>query len=429
MQDSQDNTFPIPQADISSNQVGGPVPPASNDQMPTNPVPGATNTPSQNMAEVDQTSPAQTAQPPQPDWATVAEQDNAALNQPAPTIQPDTSQAPELESINQNNSYPQSQPDNLANKPVPNQSIPQYNSPTTTAQPPLAEPAPETATQTPVAPAVPSSNMLDLSNSNPVSSAPPAPQVPPSEYAQPGALQPGVDVNPNTGMPLPEETGGIPPGFGGNLGLGDMAAPVPPSPNNKKKFIIIGAVVLGVILILSLVLVLASRNKKSPAVELNQDQVEQTQQATESTDTQPAAIPEGFKKADRDCYSFGILLPTTLNFSNLSCKISAKFGSVSQYEITVTPVTNSVTDLQALVDQAKVGTITSQNDIKLNNVAAKQVIQKVNGLDQQTIVVIPNNKNYQLDGQVVNGFIINTSYNDDTAKKASETLVSTWTWK
>lgn len=433
MQDQQDNTFPIPAVTPPNNQVGGAAPPPVG-SPPPEVLPTPSESPIQPMAGNAQ------PQPLQPDWASQAMQDTNELPAGADNYAINTQSQPSVDGSMPAPIDP-TQPPAPAN--VPPQAPTPEPFPVSTPQPQLPpEPAPYQPVPAephieptpPPTTAIPFENTLDLSGQNvPLEPIEPAPAVP---APQDGLLQPGVDIAPSTGLPpLVGDTqdpslGNLPTDFGdsnnaiaANMASADAKKKIP------RKFMIIGGGALAFLVIVSLILYFVARSQPKPAVDLNQAQVDQTQQATDNTTTVPAAIPEGFKKVDRDCYSFGVFVPTTLDFSKTVCKITAKFGSVSQYDITITPVTDNVTDLQALVDQSKVGTITSQEDIKLGGVAAKKVIQKVNGLDQQTILVIPTNKNFQFDGKTINGFIINTSYNDDTAKKASDTLVSTWIWK
>ncbi len=423
MQDNQDNTFPIPATNPPNDQVGGSALPPVNDTPPLTP-----------PAQPD---PANQPQPVQPEWASQATQDASQLPAGTDNFALNTPSQPGLDTATN-----MAQDQTLPTQPPPTGSSltpstdPFSSSPTTpdanTYPIPNTEPAPP-STSEPSAP-IPLENTLDLSGQNvPLEPAPVAPTAPAD---QSGILQPGVDINPGTGLPPVEgeaqtpNLDTLPTDFGdSNNAIAANAA----SAETKKKFppkiMLIAGAALGFILIISIVLVIVSRSQRKPAVDLNQAQVDQTQTATDNTTTTPAAIPEGYKKVERDCYTFGVLLPTTVDFAKTTCKISAKFGSTSQYTIAVTPVTDTLTGLQALVDQAKVGTITSQEDIKLGGFDAKKVIQKVNGLDQQSVVVIPTGKNYLLDGKAITGFIINTSFNDDTAKKASDTLVSTWFWK
>ncbi|MBA3679197.1 hypothetical protein H0W80_03345 [Candidatus Saccharibacteria bacterium] len=285
--------------------------------------------------------------------------------------------------------------------------------------------------------AIPQGNTLDLSGQPLNQPVQPNQQVPYTLPAEPGVMQPGIDVQPTTpvassmpGMPG-DDMAGIPSDFGTsfNAQADDMAAAQNAKKSKPMKLIIIGVAVLAVVLILGLVLVFSSRNSRKPAIQLNETPVTQPDQAKDSSSTTPVVIPAGYQKVDRDCYSYGVLLPTTVDFTKTACSMDAKFGSLSQYILTISPVTDAVVDLQNLVDKAKIGTITSQDDIKLGGVVAKKIIQKVNGLDQQTVVVIPTNKAYLSAGKSVNGFIINTSASDDASKTASATLISTWVWK
>jgi hypothetical protein len=430
MQDSQDNTFPIPASGDNTNNQAGSVNPAATDSsgLGFNPAP----------------PPDATQQPVAPDWTNQATADAAQLPpgvddysintatqpnvasptglplSPAPAPDPSAIQTP---SLNTDAGIPPTPiPPDPSMDPIQAYqppTTPVQTDPSVYPQQPMdqagmqAQPTYDPNAMQSV-PAVPQANTLDLSN-------------------QPmGTMQPGVEIAPQMGVQdgtMPLDTGGIPPDFGSsyNTEATDMMGAQTGKSRLPMKFILIGAGALAFIIIISLILVFVNRNQRTPAVDLNQAVVEETQKPEE--DTKPAEIPEGYKKVERDCFTFGVLLPTTVNFTPTTCKISAKFGSVSQYNLTITAVTDPVTDLQGLVDQAKVGTITTQEDIKLNGVDAKKIIQKVNGVDQQNIVVIPANKNYQLEGKAINGFIITTSFSDDTSKTASDNLVLTWTWK
>jgi len=446
MQDSQDNTFPIPGADNTANQqVGG-----------SDVQPGASAQPGDLASAQQPAQPTQVPQPVQP--ADLSATQPAPLGGMPPTnlqtqpVQP-APVAPDWQ--NQATADAVALPAGVDNYAVNTPSQPVYDQSTQGVQPlqsvqPMMPEAP-VATQ-PVVPvsdpytnptAIPQGNTLDLSGqplNQPVQPILPNQldqQAPYAVPVEPGVMQPGVDVQPTTqvassmpGMPG-DDMAGLPSDFGTsfNAQADDMAAAQNAKKSKPMKLIIIGVAVLAVVLILGLVLVFSSRNSRKPAIQLNETPVTQPDQAKDSNSITPAAIPAGYQKVDRDCYSYGVLLPTTVDFTKTACSMDAKFGSLSQYILTVAPVTDAVVDLQNLVDKAKVGTITSQDDIKLGGVAAKKIIQKVNGLDQQTVVVIPTNKAYLSAGKSVNGFIINSSASDDASKAASATLISTWVWK
>lgn len=425
MQDPADNTFPIPGADNTQVPAGGSaVPPVANQQPGALPYQPPTDPNVVQPAAAPIADPSLTTVQPAPvapGWQNQAEADAAQLPQG---------------------------PDNYSLTPEP----------LVAAQPqvqePVAQPAVNEGYTSVAQPATEplGGNTLDLSGQQPVAPLPPVsqPEVPlqpvvdPATYQQPvvpiepqmpGTLQAGVDVVPGAPIqtagvvPPATDINGIPANFGmsNNSQAGVVASTQAKKKSGPLKFILIAVAVLAVIILISLALVFSARNSRKPAIQLNEEAVTPTEQANETAT--PAAIPAGYQQVTRNCFGFGVLLPTTVDFTKTTCTMAAKFGSASQYNLTVTPVVDSVADLQALVDKSKVGTITSQDDIKLGGVPAKKLIQQVNGLDQQTIVVIPANKTYQQDGKTITGFIINTSASDDTSKQASANLISTWSWK
>lgn len=413
MQDDT-NTFPIPQTNTPTDANAASTPVDPNSQLGFTPAPPPVVT--------DQ------ATTTQPQWVDQSAQDATALaDQGVNNYSVAPNQASDQSAMSTNPVAPQPEAISVGQQAMtasPEMTMPQAQSN------PLETPSIQSVAAEPVtsmqSTPVPSSNTLDLSGTTQSVSPTPVAQEPAST---PGMMQPGVDIAPVTNNGYdPSAMGDMPADFGGasfNTDAANMADLQTSSNKKPLKFIIIGVAALALVLVLGLVLVLVSRNDRAPAVELNQEIVDTTQTSSST----PAAIPDGFKQVTRDCYGFGVMTPTTLNFANTTCSIKAKFGSSSQYDISVAPVTDSVPDLQALVDLAKQGNITSQEDITLNGIAAKKVVQTINGLDVQTVVVIPTGKNYQFNGKTVNGFIINTSDNDDTAKKASSTLISTWEWK
>jgi hypothetical protein len=474
MPDPLDNTFPMPATDDANSPAGGPVvQPATNPQpavLPTDPasydpnatpaqaVPQESFTPTQETAPVapawqDQASadaaqlPAGTdsydinAQPqqqayvdpnvaPQPYTAAQPQQQpyvdpNAApqpyVETPANTVYPETQPSYDPNAIQPAPStYPQPQPaiDPVTGQPaqLPQQSI-QPPQPTTAMGPQQEfSSAPSDYPQTLDSGPIPPGNTLDLSN----------------QGAMAGSAAMTLSQD-SAGQAYPENPLAGPPvdfGLSSNALATDMVAQNTSGSKKSLKFIIIAVVVVVVIALVSLAAVLMSRNSSKPAVDLNETSIDVTEEQTDvDTETQGNAIPEGYQEVVRECFSFGVFMPTTVDFTKTVCQMAAKFGTVSQYSLTVTPVTDPVVDLQSLVDKAKAaGTITTQDDIELDGVASKKLVIKSNGLDQQTLVTIPTKKTYQIDGKNINAFIITTSYNDDVAKKASEVLISTWLW-
>jgi len=444
MLDPQDNTFPIPGADNTQMPAGGSVvPPVANTQsgaLPMQPQPGDLNTiPPVAPAPVQPFDTAQSAPvaPVVPNWQNQAVADasqlpvgpdNYSISDPiAPAANDMNAQAPVA------NTLPLAQ--DALSQPTPYQ--PGVLPP---QQPGVVDTYGQSPASTPVQYQVPPMQPSTLGDQGIV---PPANMLDLSQQAlppmQPGEMQPGVPVQPDPNMLVQspqiqsvQDTalGALPPDFGmSNNAIADgMANQEATKSKRPMKFIIIGVVVVAFITILSLIVLFSSRNSRQPAIQLNDQAVTPVEKA-QDTQTTPGEVPNGYKAVVRDCFTFGILLPTTVDFAKTTCQMGAQFGSVSQYNLTITPVTETVTNLQSLVDKAKTGTISTQDDIKLGGVEAKKIIVKVNGLDQQTVAVIPASKTYQIDGKAINGFLITTSYNDDTAKKASEVLISSWVWK
>ncbi len=475
MPDPLDNTFPMPATDDSNSSAASAAQPAVNPQpavLPTDPasydpnaapaqaVPQESFTPAQETAQVapawqDQASadaaqlPAGTdsydvnAQPQQQAYAdpnAAAQPYAPAQPQQQPYVDPNAAAQPYAQAP-ANTVYPEAQPAYDPNAIQPAQTV--YPEPQ-----PAIDPATGQPTQLPQQPIQPPQPTAAMGPQQEFSSAP-------SQYPQTldsGPIPPGntLDLS-NQGamagsaaMTLPQDSAGQaypdnplsgPPvdfGLSSNALATDMVAQNTSGSKKSLKFIIIAVVVVVVIALVSLAAVLMSRNSSKPAVDLNEKSVDVTEEQTDTdteTEKQGNSIPEGYQEVVRECFSFGVFLPTTVDFTKTVCQMAAKFGTVSQYSLTVTPVTDPVVDLQNLVDKAKAaGTITTQDDIQLGGVPSKKLIIKSNGLDQQTLVTIPTNKTYKIDGKNINAFIITTSYNDDVAKKASEVLIRTWIW-
>ncbi|MCX6805384.1 MAG: hypothetical protein NT114_01660 [Patescibacteria group bacterium] len=473
MPDPLDNTFPMPATDDANSSAASAAQPAVNPQpavLPTDPasydpnavsaqaVPQESFTPTQETAPVapawqDQASAdaaqlpagtdsydvnAQPQQQPYVDPNAAAQPYAPAQPQQQPYVDPNAAPQPYMETP-ANTVYPEAQPayDPNAIQPAP----PIYPQAQTAIDPATGQPA--QLLQQPIQPTQSAGAMGPQQEFSSV----------PSQYPQTldsGPIPPGntLDLS-NQGamagsaaMTLPQDSAGQaypdnplagPPvdfGLSSNALATDMVAQNTSGKKKSLKFIIIAVVVVVVIALVSLAAVLMSRNSNKPAVDLNDKKVDVTEQQTDTdTEKQGNSIPKDYQEVVRECFSFGVFMPTTVDFTKTVCQMAAKFGTVSQYSLTVTPVTDPVVDLQNLVDKAKAaGTITTQDDIQLGGVPSKKLVIKSNGLDQQTLVTIPTNKTYKIDGKNINAFIITTSYNDDVAKKASEVLIRTWIW-
>jgi hypothetical protein len=453
MPDPLDNTFPMPATDDTNSSAASAAQPAVNPQpavLPTDPASYDPNAAPAQAVPQESFTPTQETAPVAPAWQDQASADAAQL--PAGADSYDVNAQPQQQPYVDPNAAPQPYAQAPANTVYP-ETQPAYDPNAIQPAPPTypqAQPAIDPATgqpaqlpQQPIQPPQPAGAMGPQQEFSSV----------PSEYPQTldsGPIPPGntLDLS-NQGamagsaaMTLPQDSAsqaypdnplaGPPVDFGlsSNALATDMVAQNTSGSKKSLKFIIIAVVVMVVIALVSLAAVLMSRNSSKPAVDLNETNVDVTEEQTDTgTEKQGNAIPEGYQEVVRECFSFGVFLPTTVDFTRTVCQMAAKFGTVSQYSLTITPVTEPVVDLQNLVDKAKAaGTITTQDDIELDGVPSKKLIIKSNGLDQQTLVTIPTKKTYQIDGKNINAFIITTSYNDDVAKKASEVLISTWLW-
>lgn len=455
MPDPLDNTFPMPATDDSSSSMTPAAQPAVNPQpavLPTDPASYDPNAAQAQAVPQESFTPTQESAPVAPAWQDQASADAAQLPagtdsydinaqpQQQPYVDPNAAPQPYVETP-ASTVYPEPQPAYDPNAILPAPTV--YPQAQSAIDPATGQPA--QLPQQPIQPPQPAGAMGPQQEFSSV----------PSQYPQTldsGPIPPGntLDLS-NQGamagsaaMTLPQDSAGQaypdnplagPPvdfGLSSNALATDMAAQNTSGNKKSLKFIIIAVVVVVVIALVSLAAVLMSRNSSKPAVDLNEKSVDVTEEQTDTdtdTEKQGNAIPEGYQEVVRECFSFGVFLPTTVDFTRTVCQMAAKFGTVSQYSLTVTPVTDPVVDLQNLVDKAKAaGTITTQDDIQLDGVPSKKLIIKSNGLDQQTLVTIPTKKTYQIDGKNINAFIITTSYNDDVAKKASEVLISTWLW-
>lgn len=455
MPDPLDNTFPMPATDDANSSAASATQPAINPQpavLPTDPASYDPNAAPAQAVPQESFTPAQDTAPVAPAWQDQASADAAQL--PAGTDSYDINAQPQQQAYADPNTAAQPYVETPANTVYP-EPQPAYDPNAILPAPPIypeaqsaIDPATGQPAQLPQQPIQPPQPTAAMGPQQEFSSAP-------SDYPQTldsGPIPPGntLDLS-NQGamagsaaMTLPQDSAGQaypdnplagPPvdfGLSSNALATDMAAQNTSGNKKSLKFIIIAVVVVVVIALVSLAAVLMSRNSSKPAVDLNEKSVDVAEEQTDTdtdTEKQGNAIPEGYQEVVRECFSFGVFLPTTVDFTKTVCQMAAKFGTVSQYSLTVTPVTEPVVDLQNLVDKAKAaGTITTQDDIELDGVPSKKLVIKSNGLDQQTLVTIPTKKTYQIDGKNINAFIITTSYNDDVAKKASEVLISTWLW-
>lgn len=400
-----DNTFPIPPLSPKTDGTSAATP-----GMP--PQPGAT--PPGPMPSNDWVAPSQPAAATPPPVAP------PVMNQSAPAPMP-VQPAPVPVTPAQPAPAPVPQP-----TPIPQPSIPVddgLGSPPPGApvsgQPapaPVPQPMPPAEATVPMPPPTTEpTNMLDLSAS--ANAGVPNQPVPP-----PGMSPAG------TGLPTDMSTDLM---AADAAMLGTDVAVEQPKKSKLKIVIIVALVFVGLILVLSLVLYLTGRSSRKPAIELNETQNTQQTQTQPATDPNaPAAIPEGFVKITRDCYSFGFPADNTIPPAEKSCSLNTKIGKLGLGSMTVVPSTNVVNNLDDLLAVAKSSNkVLSEEDAKINGVAAKKLVID-GGASGQSVkyLVIVKDKGYTLNGKPVQSFDITISTGQDFFKKVADTAISTWQW-
>ncbi len=318
---------------------------------------------------------------------------------------------------------------------------------------PEAPAMPETAAMPqPIAPEPVMTPSAEPLPSNDMGGSPP-PDVPGSMPEMPQPIQNEVPMPEQqpAGMPAPrlapEPTqGGLPgsaqlgaaaagmdqmamqnPAMGGNMGSYG-----PPPKNNKKIiFIIIGAV-LGV-LIISVVIGVLISTRRQPAQTVDNTQptntVQQAQVPTPSSG--PAAPPEGYVTIEKQCYTFALIQPNTVPQGDSCTFDRSTFGqkasSIISVDTTTTPY-KTIDEFLEVFRQDK--SIESEENIKLDNFDAKQVIYKFSdGKTYSFVAALLTGKNYQQDGKSVTGIGITTSYQDSFSKEVTKNVIDTWRFK
>lgn len=399
-----DNTFPIPPLSPKTDgasaatpgmtpQPGG-TPPAG--PMPSNDwvapsQPAAATPPPVTPPVMDQPAPA--PMPAQPAPAPIA----PAQPVPAPVPQSTPIPQPSIPVDDGLGTPPPGAP--VSGQPVP-ASAPQPIPPADSAvpmPPPAAEPT----------------NMLDLSATPGM----------PNQPAPPPGMSPA-----GTGLPTDMNTDLM---AADAAMLGTDIAAEQPKKSKLKIVLIVALVFVGLILVLSLVLYLTGRSSRKPAIELNETQnTQQTQTQPAADPNAPAAIPEGFVKISRDCYSFGFPADNTIPPAEKSCSLNAKIGKLGLGSMTVVPSTNVVNNLDDLLAVAKSSNkVLSEEDTKINGVAAKKLVID-GGASGQSVkyLVIVKDKGYTLNGKPIQSFDITISTSQDFFKKVADTAISTWQW-
>jgi|GEM_PF-2265546 len=338
-------------------------------------------------------------------------------------------------------------------------------------------PNPLMATDQPVSPAPPVSTMPTSAPSAPTEPAPmaPAPEAPAMPTTEPlpandmgGSLPPDVPGSmPEAPQPmqnevpmLEQEPAGMPaprlapePAQGGlpgsaQLGAaaagmdqtamqntamgGNMGAYGPPPKNNKKIIFIVFGAVLGVLIISVAIGVLISTRRQPAQTIDNAPSTETVQEAQVPTPSSgPATPPAGYATIEKQCYTFALIQPNAVPEGDSCTFARSTFGqkasSIISVDTTTTPY-KTIDEFLEVFRQDK--SIDSEEDIKLDNFDAKQIIYKFSdGKTYSFVAALLTGKNYQQDGKSVTGIGITTSYQDTFSKEVTKNVIDTWRFK
>ena len=248
----------------------------------------------------------------------------------------------------------------------------------------------------------------------------PAPILAPQPGTLPGADQLGAAA---AGM---DQSAMQNPAMGAGMGTYGP----PPKKSKKALFIIIGAVI-GVIIISVVIAVLIS-SRRQPAQDINTSTQPTEQPAEVATPSSgPATPPEGYETIEKQCYTFALITPNTVPDDEACTFKRSNFGQKATSIIGVDTSTNAFKTVDEFIDVFRQDkTIESEEDIKLDNFDAKQIIYKFSdGKTYSYVAALITGKNYQQDGKAVTAIGITTSYQDTFSKDVTKNVLDTWRFK
>jgi hypothetical protein len=214
------------------------------------------------------------------------------------------------------------------------------------------------------------------------------------------------------------------------MGAGMGTYGPPPKKSKKALFIIIGAVI-GVIIISVVIAVLIS-SRRQPAQDINTSTQPTEQPAEVATPSSgPATPPEGYETIEKQCYTFALITPNTVPDDEACTFKRSNFGQKATSIIGVDTSINAFKTVDEFIDVFRQDkTIESEEDIKLDNFDAKQIIYKFSdGKTYSYVAALITGKNYQQDGKAVTAIGITTSYQDTFSKDVTKNVLDTWRFK
>ena len=202
----------------------------------------------------------------------------------------------------------------------------------------------------------------------------------------------------------------------------------PPKKSKKALFIILGAVI-GIIVISAIIAVLLS-TRKQPAQNINTT-TETTQQTVATPTSGPATPPAGYKTIEKQCYTFALITPNTVPTDQACSFKKSTFGQKAVSTIAVDTSTTAYKTIDEFLDVFKQDkTVESEENIKLDNLDAKQIIYKYSdGKTYSYTAALITGKSYQQDGKAVTAIGINNSYQDTFDQGVTQNIIDTWRWK
>jgi hypothetical protein len=217
------------------------------------------------------------------------------------------------------------------------------------------------------------------------------------------------------------------PATGGNMG----SYGPPPKKSKKALFIIIGAV-LGV-LIISVVIAVLISSRRQPAQTIDNSQTNNAEQQEQvpTPSSGPATPPAGYATIEKQCYTFALITPNTVPDDESCTFKKSTFGQKALSTIAVDTSTNAYKTIDEFLEVFRQDkTIESEEDIKLDNIDAKQIVYKFSdGKTYSYVAALLNSKSYQQDGKAVTAIAITTSYQDTFAQDVTKNVIDTWRFK
>lgn len=371
-----------------ANQMASPTAPPSPEPMQ----------PTQSMADASSTMPPNPLMTENQPISPTPQEPTTSTNEPAPLIQPtDTVQAETPTAVPEQTMAPTAEPmpaNDMGGSPPPD---------APGAAPEMTQPA---------------QNEVPMPQPEPTGA--PEPILAPQPGSLPGSAQLGAAA---AGM---DQTAMQNPAMGGSMGTYGP----PPKKSKKALFIIIGAVI-GVLIISVVVAVLIS-SRRQPAQDINTSTQPTEQPAEVATPSSgPATPPEGYETIEKQCYTFALITPNTVPDDEACTFKRSNFGQKATSIIGVDTSTNAFKTVDESLDVFRQDkTIESEENIKLDNFDAKQIIYKFSdGKTYSYVAALITGKNYQQDGKAVTAIGITTSYQDTFSKDVTKNVLDTWRFK